>query len=119
MKEWTRRSGVGDRPLNIVTQKPKNVADKGDNENGQTSASASVVVPNEVRIMKSSLVKNKRSGKTSKGKRSKKRVRFSDSEPSPPAEGTTLCERFVRFFHFLWKNTRSSVRNVISEFPSF
>ncbi|XP_026743827.1 Kv channel-interacting protein 4-like isoform X2 [Trichoplusia ni] len=64
--------------------------------------------------MKSSLVKNKRSGKTSKGKRSKKRVRFSDSEPSPPVRETTLCERFVRFFHFLWKNTRSSVRNVIN-----
>uniref|UniRef100_A0A2A4JP66 Uncharacterized protein n=1 Tax=Heliothis virescens TaxID=7102 RepID=A0A2A4JP66_HELVI len=62
--------------------------------------------------MKSSLVKNKRSGKTSKGKCGKKRVRFSDSEPVPKA-GITLCERFVRFFNFLAKYTRGSVKNVI------
>ena len=102
------------RPSNAETQTRKNVGDKECGSKKQTSVEVSVVVPDEVKIMKSSL-KNKRSGKTSKGKRSKKRVRFSDSEPAPAA-GITLCERFVRFFHFLWKYTKGSVKNVLSKF---
>lgn len=105
------------RPLNVDTQTRKNVVDKERDSKKceQTSVEVDVVAANEVKIMKSSL-KNKRSGKTSMGKRSKKRVRFSDSEPAP-ATGITLCERFVRFFHFLWKFTRRSVKIVLSKFP--
>lgn len=105
------------RPLNVESQTRKNVVDKGHDskKHEQTSAEVNVVVANEVKIMKSSL-KNKRAGKTDKGKRSKKRVRFSDSEPNPPTV-ITLCERFGRFFHFLWKYTRGSVKNVLSKFP--
>lgn len=106
------------RPLNVQKQTRENVADKenyGKNPE-QTSGGVSVVVPNEVKIMKSSLAKNKKSGKTNKGRRGKKRVRFSDSEPAPRV-ALTLCERFARFFHFFWKYTRGSVKNVLSKFP--
>lgn len=99
------------RPLNIAPQVVKNVADK--ERSSVPNASVSVVVLNEVKIMKPSLVKNKRS--ITKGKCGKKRVRFTDSDPSPEVKAS-LCERFVRFFHILWKYTQTSVRNVLSKF---
>lgn len=108
-----QRSVTNLRPLHFETKIFKNVAAKECSENIQRTNVVASEVPNEVKIMKPSLVK-KSTGK--KKKRSKKRVRFSDSETSPPT-GITLCERFVQFFHFLWKNTRSSVKNVLSKFP--
>lgn len=114
LKHFNKPSHVAARFANIENKITKNVESACTIEDAKPNLSCESVVAyeNEVKTTKSSLAACKKTWIF--GGRCKKRVRFFD-EIQPPS---SLCERFVSFFRFLWTCTRT-VTTVLSKSEFF